>query len=159
MVGSDGLKLEKCHLVRIVSDVHKSVRDTHNKPGVESVFKLKELPVMKLDRPKIAFAIQQIIDNAFKFSGDDGRITVSFRHADDHVTVVVADSGIGIPRNELAKVFDKFYQIDPDNTGQVRGFGLGLFYAREFVMQHGGSLGIESEPGLGTTVTIRLPVQ
>jgi len=159
MVGSDGLKLEKCHLERIVSDVHKIVRDTHNKPGVESVFILKELPVLKLDRPKIAFSMRQIIDNAFKFSGEDGRITVSFCHEDDHVAVVVADSGIGIPKNELAKVFDKFYQIDPDRTGQVRGFGLGLFYAREFVMQHGGSLGIESEPGCGTTVTVRLPVQ
>jgi signal transduction histidine kinase len=56
-------------------------------------------------------------------------------------------------------VFEKFYQIDPHNTGQVRGFGLGLFYAREFVHQHGGSISMDSEPGLGTTLTVTLPLQ
>jgi signal transduction histidine kinase len=55
-------------------------------------------------------------------------------------------------------VFEKFYQFDPDNTGQVRGFGLGLFYAKEFVHQHGGSITIESESGHGSTVTVTLPV-
>ena len=159
MVGSDGLNLEKCHLEGIVADVLKSACETQDKPRVETDFVWKDLPAMKLDRQKISFAIQQIVDNAFKFSGEDGRITISLRHADDRVAVVVADSGVGIPQMELAKVFEKFYQIDPDNTGQVRGFGLGLFYAREFVMQHGGSLGIESQPGLGTTVTIMLPLQ
>lgn len=159
MVGSDGLNLENCHLDGIVADVLKNAAGTQNKPGVEMDFKPKTLPAMKLDRPKITFAIQQIIDNAFKFSGEVGRITISFRRADDRVGVVVADSGVGISREELGKVFEKFYQIDPDNTGQVRGFGLGLFYAREFVMQHGGNLCIESEPGLGTTVTMMLPLK
>jgi hypothetical protein len=158
MVGSDGLKLEGCHLDAIVADVLKNAYETHNKPGVDTDFIRNNLPDMKLDRQKIIFAIQQIVDNAFKFSGEAGRITISLCHADDHVAVVVADSGVGIPHEEQARVFDKFYQIDPDNTGQVRGFGLGLFYAREFVMQHGGSLAIESNPGLGTTVTILLPL-
>lgn len=159
MVGSDGLNFEKCHLERIVADVLSNVRDVHNKPGVEADVIQKPLPAMRLDRPKITFAIRQVIDNAFKFSGDSGRITVSFQKAADRVTVVVSDSGVGIPRPELAKVFEKFYQIDPDNTGQVRGFGLGLFYAREFVLQHGGSLAIDSEAGRGTTVSLMLPLQ
>jgi signal transduction histidine kinase len=159
MVGSEGLKLEKCHLEVVVADVLQNALETHNKPGVETDFIHQHLPAMKLDRQKIGFAIQQIIDNAFKFSGDIGRIGVSFRNSGDRVAVVVADSGVGIPPAELAKVFEKFYQIDPDNTGQVRGFGLGLFYAREFIMQHGGTLGIESEPGRGTTVTIMLPLK
>jgi signal transduction histidine kinase len=56
-------------------------------------------------------------------------------------------------------VFEKFYQIDPGNTGQVRGFGLGLFYAREFIRVHGGGINLDSQPGFGATVTVMLPMQ
>jgi signal transduction histidine kinase len=159
MLGSDGLIFEKTDLVGIVTDVLQSSREAQTKPGVETIITKDELPSMNLDRPKITFAIQQIIDNAFKFSHDTGRISIALRQIDDRVHIVVADSGVGIPQEELAKVLEKFYQIDPDNTGQVRGFGLGLYYAREFVCQHGGSLAIESEQGRGTTITITLPVQ
>jgi len=159
MVGSDGLVFEKANLDTIVADVLKNSREAQTKPGVETVITRDVLPVMSLDRPKITFAIQQIIDNAFKFSGETGEITIALRQVDDRVHIVVTDSGVGIPQEELSKVLEKFYQIDPDNTGQVRGFGLGLYYAREFIRLHGGSLAIESEPGRGTTITITLPVQ
>lgn len=159
MVGSGGLVYEKTELDQIVAEVLQNSREAQTKSGVETVISRDDLPAMNLDRSKITFAIQQIIDNAFKFSGETGRISISLRQVDDRVHIVVADSGIGIPQDELAKVLEKFYQIDPDNTGQVRGFGLGLYYAREFVRQHGGNLAIESEPGQGTTITITLPVQ
>ena len=110
-------------------------------------------------RPDFKVYAQQVIDNAYKFSGDTGRVLIHTVADEEWVTVTVADAGSGIPPEELARVFDKFYQVDPDNTGQIRGFGLGLFYAREFIRQHGGSLNIASEPGKGTTVTIMLPVQ
>jgi two-component system, sensor histidine kinase and response regulator len=76
----------------------------------------------------------------------------------DSVRTVVEDAGPGIPPDELPKIFEKFYQVDPDQTGQVPGFGLGLYYAREFVHQHGGNISIESTLGRGTTVTISLPI-
>jgi len=159
MMGSGGLVFEKADLDKIVTDVLQNSREAQTKPGVETIINRDVLPPMMLDRAKITFAIQQIIDNAFKFSLDTGQIQIALRHLDDRVLVIVADSGVGIPQAELSKVLEKFYQIDPDNTGQVRGFGLGLYYAREFVCLHGGSLVIESEPGCGTTITITLPVQ
>jgi signal transduction histidine kinase len=58
----------------------------------------------------------------------------------------------------LPKIFEKFYQIDPSHTGQIRGFGLGLYYAREFVRSHGGTIMVESELGQGTTASITLPL-
>ena len=159
MAGSGGLNLEKSDLNQIVVDSLQNSRELQSKPGIEVDFVRKTLPAINLDRHKTLFAVQQIIDNAFKFSGETGRISIRLRHADERIYLVVADTGVGIQQEELAKVFEKFYQIDPDKTGQVRGFGLGLFYAREFVRLHGGTLGIESDPGQGTTVTIMLPVQ
>lgn len=159
MEGSSILHLEPCDLNNIIGGVLQGSREALRKPGVTTEFSEKLLPAVPLDRSKIAFALQQVIDNAFKFSGETGRVSIQINEGGDAVVVIVADSGAGIPQHELVKVFDKFYQIDPDNTGQVRGFGLGLFYAREFVRQHGGSLDIASETGKGTSVTITLPLQ
>lgn len=159
MVGGDGLHLESCDLNDIVTEVLQASREAQSKPGIDTDFEKGDFPLIHLDRAKIVFALQQIIDNAYKFSGAVGQVSIRLRNGRDKAFIVISDSGIGIPREEIAKVFEKFYQIDPDNAGQVRGFGLGLFYAREFVRQHGGGISMDSEPGLGTTVTVTLPLQ
>jgi two-component system sensor histidine kinase/response regulator len=156
MEGRDGLNLEPCDLNSVIMEV---IQESQGKEGIETEFLEAQLPTLQLDRVKINFALKQIIENAYKFSGETGRVSISFRGGEDSVDIIVADSGIGIPRDEIAKVFEKFYQFDPDNTGQVRGFGLGLFYAKEFVHQHGGNITIESESGHGSTVTVTLPMQ
>jgi len=79
--------------------------------------------------------------------------------SEDKLRLVISDTGIGIPVEELPRVFEKFYQIDPTQAGQVRGFGLGLFYARQFIQDHGGAMTLESIPETGTTVTFTLPRQ
>jgi signal transduction histidine kinase len=159
MEGNKGLKREPCDLNMITASAIYGSQEAQSKPGIETDFQEVLLPEMKLDKAKITFALQQIIDNAYKFSGDLGTVSISLFNGGDNVCVLVSDSGVGIPREEISKVFEKFYQIDPHNTGQVRGFGLGLFYARDFIHQHGGNISMDSTPGLGTTVTITLPMQ
>jgi hypothetical protein len=156
MEGPEGLNLELCDLNGILTEI---VNEEQRKEGVETEFLASPLPLLHLDRGKITFAFRQIIENAYKFTGETGRVSITLCSAGDTVQVVVTDTGIGIPRQELSKVFEKFYQTDPDNAGQVRGFGLGLFYAREFVRQHGGSINIDSEPRRGSTVTVTLPLK
>jgi len=116
-------------------------------------------PSLQLDRRRITFALGAVLDNAIKYTPGGGQIDLSGEVHKDYVQVTIKDTGIGISREEISRVFEKFYQIDPQNTGQIRGFGLGLFYARQFVQNHGGSISLESQPGLGTTVTINLPRQ
>ena len=116
-------------------------------------------PSLQLDRRRITFALGAVLDNAIKYTPGGGQIELSGEVHKDHVEVAIKDTGIGISKDEISRVFEKFYQIDPQNTGQIRGFGLGLFYARQFVQNHGGSISLESQPGLGTTVTIILPRQ
>jgi signal transduction histidine kinase len=159
MVRGDGLNLESCDLTDIVAEVLQASREAQSKPCIETDFIKDEFPLFHLDRAKIVFALQQIVDNAYKFSGFVGHVSIRLSNGGGKAYIVVSDSGIGIPREEISKVFEKFYQIDPDNAGQVRGFGLGLFYAREFIRLHGGSISMDSEPGLGTTVTVTLPMQ
>lgn len=114
-------------------------------------------PRQELDRRRIAFALGAIVDNAIKFTPRGGQIFVSGEPHDAYLQVVIRDTGIGIPAASLPRVFEKFFQIDPTQAGQVRGFGLGLFYARQFILDHGGTISLESIEGAGTTVTLTIP--
>jgi hypothetical protein len=114
-------------------------------------------PTVIVDRRRIAFALNALLDNAIKFTPQGGEITLSGEVDESEIIFTIADNGPGIPPEEVAKIFEKFYQIDPQQTGQVRGFGLGLFYARQFIRDHGGTINLSSTPGKGTEVTIRLP--
>jgi hypothetical protein len=116
-------------------------------------------PQLALDRRRIAFAISALLDNAIKFTPRGGQVVLSGEISREAVRLVITDTGIGIPADELSRVFDKFYQVDPSQAGQIRGFGLGLFYARQFVQDHGGAMTLESIHGAGTTVTMILPRQ
>jgi signal transduction histidine kinase len=154
-----GLKRGPCSLTKIVHTILTESKEVASKSYVETVLDLDDIPVLTLDLEKITFAIRQVVDNAYKFSGEEGTVTISLKQANGACQLRVRDTGSGIPRDELPKIFEKFYQIDPSYTGQIRGFGLGLYYAREFVRRHGGAIVVESEEGQGTTATITLPLE
>lgn len=150
-------KREPCELDRIIPAIFTESPEVTAKPGIKVHIEMEQLPPLSLDREKIAFAIRQVIDNAYKFSGDVGTVTVSLKKTGNEYRIVVQDEGVGIARENLPKLFEKFYQVDSSRSGQVKGFGLGLYYAQEFVRLHGGGITIDSEPGKGTRVTISLP--
>ena len=114
-------------------------------------------PFFSVDRRRIELTLGAILDNAIKFTQPGGEISFSGVLSERELSLTISDNGPGIAPEEKAKIFEKFYQVDPHNTGQIRGFGLGLFYARQFVMDHGGDITLDSTVGKGTTVTIRLP--
>lgn len=158
MAAGEGMNPEPCGLHDIIRPLVTVSKEAAAKPGVAVNLDLAPVSPILLDREKISFAIGQVIDNAFKFSRETGTVSLTLREEGGTCRLTVEDTGIGIPRDEIPKVFEKFYQVDPEGTGQVRGFGLGLFYAREFVRLHGGTITLESEEGRGTRVTIELPV-
>lgn len=153
----EALKLEPCSLHKIIQGVLAESREIATRPAIEAILDLQPVSSVAVDREKIHFAVKQIIDNAYKFSGEEGEVAISLRQEGDAILLTVRDNGCGIPHDDLPKVFEKFYQVDPYHTGQVRGFGLGLYYAREFVRMHAGSINIVSGPERGTTVTLMLP--
>lgn len=112
---------------------------------------------LMLNPQRISFAIRALLDNAVKFTPEEGSISIEGETNNTHVKLMIKNSGRGIPQQELAKIFNKFYQVDPENTGQVRGFGLGLYYARDFIRSMGGQLYIDSRPEDVTIATIEFP--
>lgn len=154
----EGLKKEPVYLAKAIHKILAESREIAIKPAIEAVLDLDAKVVIHADREKITFALKQIIDNAYKFSGEEGEVGISLRQDGDRLVLTVSDTGSGIAADEIPKIFEKFYQIDPHNTGQVRGFGLGLFYAREFIRMHGGSITVQSTSGMGSKFSVLLPL-
>lgn len=105
---------------------------------------------------KISRAVLNLIDNAIKFTPGGGTITISLHKKNDQAIVIVRDTGIGIPKNELTKVFERFYR--GTKVAKTIGSGLGLAIARGIITAHKGNLTLVSQPGRGTTATIFLPI-
>ncbi len=118
----------------------------------------EQSPPLQTDREQLAFILHALLDNAVKFTPKGGRVCLAAEFLGNSLRLEIRDTGIGMPPEELPRVFEKFYQIDPAGSGQVRGFGLGLFYARTFTKNLGGRLILESEPGVGTTAVVSLPL-
>jgi len=151
-------KLDRADLREIALTVLAEKRPAAAQRGISLISSLQgNWPSLSLDRRRLSFAISALLDNAIKFTPRGGQVVLGGEPGKDHLQLVVRDTGIGIPAEEMPRVFEKFYQIDPTQAGQIRGFGLGLFYARQFVQDHHGTMSLESIPGAGTTVTITLP--
>lgn len=156
MVGQGGSRI-RCDLSELVQEALSQITTRTDQHGI--VLNFGKLPLVMVDHDRLLFAFQQILDNAFKFSSSQGVVTVSLEKDAATVRMIVEDNGCGISKDELSKIFRQFYQVDPDATGQIPGFGLGLFCTREIVRQHGGVVAIDSDEGKGTKVTITLPCQ
>ena len=109
------------------------------------------------DHRQLRRVFYNLIDNAIKYTDAAGRITVSNRVTTEEATIVVSDSGTGIPPEHLPRIFDRFYRVDPSRTADGNGAGLGLSICQSIVRGYGGTIAVESTHGKGTTITVRLP--
>jgi PAS domain S-box-containing protein len=117
-----------------------------------------EASPVSADSEHLRQVLVNLVDNAVKYSPDGGRITVRIEDRGASVRFAVTDEGIGIPASEQARVFDKFYRLDPNLTRGVGGTGLGLYICRELVRRMDGRISVASTPGEGTTFVVDLPV-
>ncbi len=117
-----------------------------------------DLPVVKNDDQKLRQILQNLINNAIKFT-PRGTVTISARHNPEAETVElrVADTGIGIPKEKLPIIFERFRQVDSSESRSYGGVGLGLYIAKQFTGMLGGEIHVDSEPGKGSTFTVTLP--
>ena len=112
---------------------------------------------IEIDTDKMTQVIDNILNNAIKYSPDGGKITVSMKTTDDQTILSISDQGLGIPKEDLPKIFDRFYRVDKARSRAQGGTGLGLAIAKEIIKQHNGFIWAKSEYGKGSTFTIVLP--
>jgi two-component system phosphate regulon sensor histidine kinase PhoR len=109
------------------------------------------------DKDKIEQVFVNLIDNAIKYTKDNGRINISLNEQPDTINITVEDNGIGIAKEHLSRVFERFYRVDKARSRELGGTGLGLGIAKHIVMAHGGKIHIESQIDMGTKVFVTLP--
>ena len=112
---------------------------------------------IEIDTDKMTQVIDNILNNAIKYSPDGGKITVCMKTTDDQMILSISDQGLGIPKEDLPKIFDRFYRVDKARSRAQGGTGLGLAIAKEIIKQHNGFIWAKSEYGKGSTFTIVLP--
>ncbi len=119
----------------------------------------KKMPDITGDREKLQQVLLNILSNAMKYTPDGGHIDLSAAPAAGGVAVCVTDNGIGIPPEDVPRLFERFYRVEKARTSDAGGTGLGLAIAKEIIDAHGGEIRVESEPGHGTRVYVLLPYQ
>jgi signal transduction histidine kinase len=115
------------------------------------------LPAVAADEAQLRQVLDNLLDNAIKYSPAGGEIRLGLEAADDAVRFSVADAGLGIPASERDRIFDKFYRLDPDMTGGIGGTGLGLYIARELVRRVGGDIWVEPNREQGSVFYVQIP--
>ncbi|HCM36549.1 MAG TPA: hypothetical protein DIS53_01275 [Candidatus Wildermuthbacteria bacterium] len=145
----------------IIEDVAKETKAVADKKGIRLSFHkpAQELPQVALDAQKFRLAVSNIVDNAVRYTKEGGRVDIELTFHDDEILVLVKDTGIGIPKKWLDRVFTKFFRADNAVKMQTDGSGLGLFIAKNIIEKHGGRIWFESEEGKGTTVYFTVPVR
>ena len=112
---------------------------------------------IEIDTDKMTQVIDNILNNAIKYSPDGGKITVTMKTTDDQMILSISDQGLGIPKQDLPRIFDRFYRVDRARSRAQGGTGLGLAITKEIIKQHKGFIWAKSEYGKGSTFTIVLP--
>lgn len=143
----------------VIATAHDRVRAAADQRNVEiGVASPARDLVVRGDERQLSSAVFNLLDNAVKYIGDGGgNVSVRTRGVDEQVEIVVQDSGIGVPRKDLDRIFERFYRVDPSRGRDSGGTGLGLSIVRHVIANHGGRIEVESTEGEGTTFTMFLP--
>jgi len=158
--------LNKKYLNKASFDIGQLLEDIVSKLKMEAQRRKHEvtleidsdIPPFYGDRDRLEQVFTNIVTNAMKYTPDGGKIDVSCKvHLTDAI-VTVKDNGIGIPKKDMPRLFERFYRVDKARSRKSGGTGLGLAIAKEIVEAHGGRINIVSEHGTGTTATIRMPL-
>jgi two-component system OmpR family sensor kinase len=161
-----GVRLETrpVELDTLLLEVYRQVR--HVSRHVEVRLGHEDQAVVMGDADRLRQLLLNLVDNAVKYTPAGGRVTLSLYHDSDWVRIVVADTGLGIPAEDLQEgpsglplIFERFYRVDPARSGAGRGTGLGLSIAQWIAQAHGGKITVESQVGKGSTFTTWLPAK
>ncbi len=157
--GDEIAEAEAVAISDVISDVTANLTASAQAVGVDLVVSVEPVDlVVRGDRRQLRSAVQNLVDNAIKYSDAGGEIRIVARPGGKGVSISVADEGIGIPEADLDRVFERFYRVDAARRRETGGTGLGLSIVRHVALNHGGDVSAFSVEGEGTTFTIELPV-
>jgi len=156
--GKMRFELQENAIEKTVEDAFNTMRPFAQKRSVHLSFDHQpNLSALPFDSDKIIQVVTNLISNAIKFTPEEGHISVSVQQREEHLVIQVSDTGFGIPKESLPKIFERFYRVHRPGK-EIKGTGLGLAIVNKIVTGHGGRIDVESELNKGTTFTVLLPL-
>jgi two-component system sensor histidine kinase SenX3 len=143
----------------IIKEALDQCRTTADSRQITLTFQESEDGAILGDRDHLTMAIHNLIENAINYSPAETKVAVSTSIQDEIITISVADQGIGIPEAEVERIFERFYRVDPARSRETGGTGLGLSIVKHVITKHGGEISVWSSENVGSTFSIRLPIQ
>jgi signal transduction histidine kinase len=154
--GTIAFAIDQCDAAEVVRNVVELHR-IHTPSKVELVLETEPSARVSADADRLRQVLNNLVENAVKYSPDGGRVEVTLQRAGDRIRFRISDEGIGIPLAERERIFEKFYRLDPELTRGVGGTGLGLYICRELVRRMDGRIWVEAPNGRGSSFVIELP--
>ena len=156
--GSDSLNIERVDINELMEVILKRLTPLAEKRSIEITFESFREVEADIDKVKFTLAISNLIENGIKYNVDGGWIRVSLNADHKNLYIKVADSGVGIPEDCVEHIFERFYRVDKARSRDTGGSGLGLAISKNIIVMHKGIINVYSEPGKGTTFTVRVPM-
>lgn len=156
--GSDSLNIERVDINELMEVILKRLTPLAEKRSIEITFESLREVEADIDKVKFTLAISNLIENGIKYNVDGGWIRVSLNADHKNLYIKVADSGVGIPEDCVEHIFERFYRVDKARSRDTGGTGLGLAISKNIIVMHKGIINVYSEPGKGTTFTVRVPM-
>jgi len=157
--GRFGFSFEEEDVAGLVSSVIERAKPIAEERDIRLSFAAPDAAVLaKIDSERILIAISNLLDNAIRYNTKGGSVAVTIDDAVlESIKISVSDTGVGIPKSDLSRIFSKFWRGEKISEMEPSGSGLGLYIAKNIIRAHGGEIGIDSEPGRGTTIWFTLP--
>ena len=147
------------NLSELIADSLDRVRIAAEAKKMKLVSDLDSNVVTTGSYEQVATAVTNLLENAINYSDANGQIGVALRASDKFAEIVVTDSGVGIALEDQARIFERFFRVDPSRSRETGGTGLGLAIVKHIALNHGGEISVFSKPGLGSTFTLSLPLK
>ena len=155
-VGKFELNKEWAKLNEIIDKVISSLKPVAEKKGLELKGDYQaDLPLLQVDVRRLEQVVYNLVENGIKYT-NNGEITVRTFLTKESIIIEIKDTGIGIPKQDLPKIWDRFYRVDQSRTRKTGGTGLGLYVAKQIIEAHGGDISVKSQENEGTIFTIFL---
>lgn len=153
------LNIKTLQLGELIQSILKRLTPLAKKKNITLAYKAQGDVAAEIDEVKFSLALVNLIENAIKYTPDEGYVSVSLKEDGQNAMIAVADSGIGIAKEEQAKIFERFYRTDKTRNRETGGTGLGLSITYKTVIMHRGIIKVESEEGKGSIFTIQIPLK
>ncbi|MBS6580358.1 MAG: two-component sensor histidine kinase, partial [Clostridiales bacterium] len=153
------LNISSVNINNLVEQILKRVRPIAKTRSIEIIFESFRPVTAEVDETKLSLAVTNLVENGVKYNNDGGWVRVSVNADHKYFYIKVSDSGVGIPKDAQARIYERFYRVDKARSRETGGTGLGLAITKNVLQLHHGGIKLNSTPGEGTTFLVRIPLK